>query len=85
MSDITPPTNEALPKFPIPKGWNALYEQETKKVFVLREFPHGGMASSKLKLITKVTQAELMAEVQNLGLTWTPPIDTTKPSPSNTK
>jgi hypothetical protein len=73
MSDTPPPASETLPKFSIPKGWNALYEPESKKVFVLREFTHGGSASSKLTLITKSTQAELMAEISRLGLNWTPP------------
>jgi hypothetical protein len=73
MTDITPPKDETLPKFSIPKGWNALYEPETKKVFVLREFPHGGSAASKLTLITRNTQAELTDEIARLGLNWTPP------------
>lgn len=73
MTDITLPKDETLPKFSIPTGWNALYEPQSKKVFVLREFKHGGSAASKLTLITKDTQAALMAEIDRLGLTWTPP------------
>lgn len=61
-----------LKKFTLPKGWNALYEPSTKKVFVLKEFPVGGTANSKLTLINKPTEAELMAEVARLGLSWTP-------------
>lgn len=73
MTNTAPIKDENLPKFPIPKGWNALYEPETKKVFVLREFASGGSAASKLTLITKSTQAELMAEISRLGLNWTAP------------
>lgn len=72
MADTTPAVEPTLPKFTIPKGWSALYEPKTKKVFVLREFTSGGSAASKLTLITKDTQAALMAEINRLGLTWTP-------------
>ena len=74
MTNTTPPLDPSLPKFTIPKGWSALYEPHTKKVHVLREFQFGGMAASLLTLITKDTQAELMSEIDKLGLTWTPPV-----------
>jgi hypothetical protein len=79
MTNTTPPLDPSLPKFTIPKGWSALYEPNTKKVHVLREFVHGGMAASLLTLVTKDTQAELMAEIDRLGLTWTPPVTPVAP------
>jgi len=66
------PTTPALPKFDIPKGWNALYDQTSKKVYVVKEFPLGGKATSFLSLITKATEAELMAEIAAQGLTVVP-------------
>jgi hypothetical protein len=80
MADTTPAPEPTLPKFTIPKGWSALYEPETKKVFVLREFANGGSAASKLTLITKDTQAALMAEIDRLGLSWTPPAPAAPPT-----
>lgn len=71
----------SLPKFAIPLGWSALYHSSTKKVHVLKEFKFGGKAASLLTLITKNTQAELMAEIDRLGLTWTPPAQ--EPEPDN--
>jgi hypothetical protein len=77
MTDI--PTTPALPAFDIPKGWNALYESNTKKVYVLKEFPLGGKANSYLTLLTKATEAELRAEITALGLTIVEPVAAVAP------
>ena len=69
-----PAKTSELIKFNIPKGWSALYEPNAKNVLVLKEFPNGGSANSKLSLISKATKAELMAEITTLGLTWIPPV-----------
>lgn len=66
MTDTTPPS---LPAFDIPKGWNALYEPTSKKVYVLKHFPLGGKANSYLTLLSKATEAALRAEITTLGLT----------------
>jgi hypothetical protein len=66
MTD-TPASN--LPKFDIPKGWNAMFDPTSKKVYVLKEFVLGGKAQSALSLITKPTEAELRAEITAQGLT----------------
>lgn len=60
-------------EFDIPKGWNALYNPVEKKVYVCREFPHGGKANSVLQLLTKPTKAELLKAFTDLGLSWTEP------------
>ena len=60
-------------KFPIPKGWNALYNPVEKKVYVCLEFPEGGSADSILLLITKPSKAELLEAFTDLGLSWTEP------------
>lgn len=60
-------------KFPIPKGWNALYNPVEKKVYVCQEFPNGGSADSILLLITKPSKAEMLKAFTDLGLSWTAP------------
>lgn len=60
-------------EFDIPKGWNALYNPVEKKVYVMREFPHGGKANSILTLLSKPTKEELIQSFTDLGLTWTEP------------
>jgi len=61
-------------KFTIPKGWNALYNPVEKKVYVCLEFPEGGSADSILSIITKPSKAELLADFEALGLSWTEPV-----------
>ena len=73
------PTTPNLIAFDIPKGWNALYEKTSKKVYVIQDFPNGGKASSALSLISKATEAELRAEIEALGLTIVEPVAPTTP------
>lgn len=58
----------------IEKGWTAFYNPSEKKVYGLTEFKNGGKAKSSLTLITKATKAEVLAEIQALGLSYTPPV-----------
>jgi hypothetical protein len=74
------PTTPALPQFDIPKGWNALYEPTSKKVYVLKEFPLGGKANSYLTLLSKATEAALRAEITALGLTIVEPVAPVEPT-----
>ena len=77
MTDTAPPS---LPAFDIPKGWNALYEPTSKKVYVLKDFPLGGKANSFLSLLTKPTEAALRAEITALGLTIVEPTAPAEPT-----
>lgn len=60
-------------KITIPKGWTAFVEPNSKKVFGFSEFKNGGIASTSLTLISKETKEELLAELDNQGLTYTLP------------
>lgn len=68
------PTSPALVAFDIPKGWNALFDPASKKVYVLKEFPSGGKANSALTLLTKPTEVELRGEITARGLTIVEPV-----------
>jgi len=71
-------TPNNLPSFDIPKGWNALYEPTSRKVYVIKEFSAGGKANSNLKLLSKATEAELLAEIELMGLTIVKPAEIKK-------
>ena len=49
------------------------YNLSEKKVYGIAELKNGGKAKTALTLLTKPTKAELLAEIETLGLTYTPP------------
>lgn len=57
------------------KGWTAFYLPASKKVFGVSEFVNGAKGKTSLSVITKPTKAELLAEIEALGLVYTPPQD----------
>ena len=57
----------------IDSGWTAFYSPSSKKVFGMSELKNGGTAKTALSIITKPTKAELLAEIEALGLVYTPP------------
>lgn len=57
----------------IPVGWTMFYNPSEKKVYGMSELKNGGKAKTALTVITKPTKAELMAEIDVLGLSYTPP------------
>lgn len=59
----------------IEKGWTAFYLPASKKVYGVSEFINGAKAQTALSVITKPTKAELFAEIDVLGLVYTPPQD----------
>jgi hypothetical protein len=57
----------------IPSGWTMFYNPSQKKVYGMSELKNGGKAKTALSVVTKPTKAELMAEIEALGLSYTPP------------
>lgn len=57
----------------IENGWTAFYSLSEKKVYGVSEFANGGAAKTSLSVITKPTKAELLTEIEALGLVYTPP------------
>jgi hypothetical protein len=49
------------------------YNPSQKKVYGMSELKNGGKAKTALSVVTKPTKAELMAEIEALGLSYTPP------------
>lgn len=63
----------------IPKGWSMLYDPSSKIVYGMSEFKSGAKANTSLSVLTKETKAELLAEIETMGLSYTPPADQTPP------
>lgn len=53
----------------IPVGWTAFCNVSEKKVLGYQEFKKEGKAKTALTLITKPTEAELLAEITRLKYT----------------
>ena len=53
----------------IPIGWNALINHNQKTALVIGEFKSEGKAHGTLEVLTRETEAELLAEITKLGYT----------------
>lgn len=53
----------------IPVGWTAFCNVAEKKVLGYQEFKNAGKAKTALTLVTKPTEAELLAEITRLKYT----------------
>lgn len=74
MANTPTPTPITLVDVTIPVGWTAFYSLSEKRVYGITEFKNGGSAKTALTLITKPTKAELLTEIETLGLAYTPPV-----------
>ena len=53
----------------LPVGWNALVNPDKKTALVIGQYRYVSEAKTALTLVTKPTEAELLAELNAAGLT----------------
>jgi hypothetical protein len=63
-----PASNPDLKDIVLPVGWNALANLEKKTALVIGEYRYVSEAKTALALITKPTEAELLAAIAAQGL-----------------
>jgi hypothetical protein len=56
-------TNPNLKRIVLPVGWNALINAEKKTALVIGEYKYVSEANTVLTLVTKPTEAELLAAI----------------------
>jgi hypothetical protein len=56
-------SNPALKKIVLPIGWNALLNADKKVALIIGEYKYVSEANTALTLLTKPTEAELLAAV----------------------
>ena len=72
----TQPNNPALKDIVLPVGWNALINNEKKTALVIGEYKYVSEAKTALTLLTKPSEAELLAAIP-AGYT---PVDPPQPA-----